>query len=66
MTVGAFMISSTVTRRMTRTGAAAGGGGGGGGGGGAVKDTAKLDFGNVAVIINGIRTTMPMMMTSQM
>src|SRR5690242_3557424 len=32
ITVGAFMISSTVTRRITRTGAAAGGGGGGGGG----------------------------------
>src|SRR6266566_40388 len=50
MTVGAFMMSSTVTRRITRTGgAAAGGGGGGGGGGGAVKETISVALGRASV-----------------
>jgi len=37
MTVGAFMMSSIVTRFTIRGAAAAGGGGGGGGGGGAAR-----------------------------
>src|SRR5207249_3087268 len=67
MTVGAFMMSSAVTRcTETFGGAAAGGGGGGGGGGGAVRETIKLDFGKPSTTSSGYKIRQPTRMISKM